>query len=464
MFIQLVTININKEGGVSIMKTMPEEFEPYPEFVRWGYTPDLKNEVIVTFRLTPAEGFTLDDAAGAVAAESSVGTWTTLYQWYDQDRINRLKGKAYEYKDLGDGSYLVRVAYPLELFEEGNMPAFLASVAGNIFGMKRVKGLRVEDIYLPLDFLRHFKGPSKGIQGIRSVMRIEKRPIIGTVPKPKVGYSPGEVERLSYELLVGGMDYVKDDENIASPSFCKFEERARAIMKSIERAEKETGERKAWFANITADIREMERRLKLVADYGNPYVMVDVVITGWSALTYIRDLAEDYGLAIHGHRAMHAAFTRNNYHGMSMFTLAKLYRIIGIDQLHVGTPEVGKLEAKTVDVIRNARVLREEVYTPDPEDLFHLQQPFGNMKPSFPVSSGGLHPGTVPEVIRRMGADIVIQVGGGVVGHPDGPRAGAAAARQSVEATMGGIDLLEYAKTHRELARALEKWGFVRPA
>ncbi|MEZ0346328.1 MAG: type III ribulose-bisphosphate carboxylase [Infirmifilum sp.] len=443
---------------------MPEEFEPYPEFVKWDHIPDLEREVVVTFRLVPGEGFTVDDAAGAVAAESSVGTWTTLYEWYDKSRINSLKGKAYQKKPLPDGSFLVRVAYPVELFEEGNMPAFLASVAGNIFGMKRVKSLRVEDIYLPKPFLDFFKGPSKGIPGIREVMRISRRPIIGTVPKPKVGYSPDEVERLAYELLIGGMDYVKDDENIASPSYCRFEERAKAIMKAIDRAERETGERKAWFANITADVREMERRLKLVAEYGNPYVMVDVVITGWSALTYIRDLAEEYGLAIHGHRAMHAAFTRNEYHGISMFTLAKLFRIIGIDQLHVGTPEVGKLEAKAVDVQRNARVLRDAAYVPDSEDFFHLNQPFGSMKPSFPVASGGLHPGTLPEVIRKMGEDIVIQVGGGVVGHPDGPRAGAAAARQAVEATLEGIDLSEYAKTHHELARAIEKWGFVRPA
>ncbi|QOJ79120.1 type III ribulose-bisphosphate carboxylase [Infirmifilum lucidum] len=443
---------------------MPEDFEPYPAFIKKGYTPDLDSEVVMTFRVMPAEDFTVEDAAGGVAAESSVGTWTILYQWYDQNRIDRLMGKAYEFHGLGDGSYIVRVAYPVELFEEGNLPVFLASVAGNVFGMKRVKGLRVEDIYMPPVFLKYFKGPSKGIAGVRETLKVSGRPIVGTVPKPKVGYSPEEVGRLAYELLVGGMDYVKDDENLASPSYCRFEERARAIMRAIDRAERETGERKAWFANITADVREMERRLKLVADYGNPYVMVDVVITGWSVLNYIRDLAEEHGLAIHGHRAMHAAFTRNPYHGISMFTLAKLYRVIGIDQLHVGTPEVGKLEAKAVDVVRNARVLREDPYVPDAEDTFHMRQPFNGMKPAFPVASGGLHPGTLPEVIRRMGIDLVIQVGGGVVGHPDGPRAGASAVRQAIEATLSGVDLGEYAKTHRELARALEKWGFVRPA
>ena len=442
---------------------MPVEFEPYPEFLKPGYTPDPESDVIATFRVTPAEGFTAEDAAGGVAAESSTGTWTTLYTWYDKARIDRLMGKAYEIKDLGDGSYLLRVAYPVELFEEGNMPGFLASIAGNVFGMRRVKGLRLEDLYLPRSFLEHFKGPSRGVRGVREVLKVEGRPIVGTVPKPKVGYSPDEVGKLAYEILTGGLDYVKDDENLVGPRYCRFEERARAIMKAIDRAEKETGERKVWFANITADVREMERRLKLIADYGNPFVMVDVVVTGWSALTYIRDLAEEHGLAIHAHRAMHAAFTRNPYHGISMFVLAKLYRIIGVDQLHVGTPEVGKLEARTVDVVRNARVMREAVYKPDPDDTFRLTQAFHHIKPALPVSSGGLHPGTLPEVIRVMGIDLVIQVGGGVVGHPDGPKAGAAATRQSIEAAIKGIPLSEYAKEHKELARALEKWGFVKP-
>ncbi|MEM4762379.1 MAG: ribulose-bisphosphate carboxylase large subunit, partial [Thermofilum sp.] len=321
-----------------------------------------------------------------------------------------------------------------------------------------------EDVYLPKSFLEHFKGPLKGLRGVREVFRIWDRPIAGTVPKPKVGYSPEEVGVLAREILAGGLDFVKDDENLTSPSFCRFEERARAIMKAIDAAESETGERKAWLANITADVREMERRLKLVADYGNPYVMVDVVVAGWSSLTYIRDLAEEHGLAIHAHRAMHAAFTRNPAHGISMFTLAKLYRVIGVDQLHVGTPEVGKLEAKTADVVRCARVLRDEVYEPDPEDPFRVEQPFHHVKPALPVSSGGLHPGTLPDVVRVMGRDVVIQVGGGVVGHPDGPRAGAAAVRQALEAVAAGIPLSEYAREHRELARALEKWGFLKPA
>jgi len=442
---------------------LPHSFEPYKQYIDKNYTPDPEKDVIAVFRIKPAPGFTVEDAAGGVAAESSTGTWTTLYPWYDTERVRKLSAKAYYFKDLGDGSWIVRIAYPVELFEKGNLPGFLASVAGNVFGMKRVAGLRLEDIYLPKVFLEDFKGPSKGIKGVRDIFKVYDRPIVGTVPKPKVGYSPEEVEKLATELLTGGMDYIKDDENLTSPSYCKFEARAKAIMRAIDKAEKETGEKKVWFANITSDIREMERRLKLVADYGNPYVMVDVVVTGWGALNYIRDLAEEYGLAIHAHRAMHAAFTRNPYHGISMYVLAKLYRIIGVDQLHIGTAGVGKLEGGKIEVIRYARILRETHFKPDPDDEFHLEQPMHHIKPAMPVSSGGLHPGNLPGVIEALGTDLVIQVGGGTLGHPDGPRAGAAAVRQSLEAILKGIPLDEYAKTHKELARALEKWGFAKP-
>ncbi|MEM1618481.1 MAG: type III ribulose-bisphosphate carboxylase [Desulfurococcaceae archaeon] len=438
-------------------------FESYHEYLSPGYQPDPENDVIAIFRVTPAPGFKIEEVASGIGAESSTGTWTTLYPWYDVDRVKKLSAKVYEILDLGDGSYLVKVAYPVELFEEGNMPGFLASVAGNIFGMRRASGLRLEDLYLPYSFLKYFKGPSKGAKGVRDIFKVYDRPIVGTVPKPKEGYTAEEVEKLAYEILEGGLDYIKDDENLASPSFCRFEARAKAIMKVIDRVEKETGEKKAWFANITADIREMEKRLKLIADYRNPYVMVDVVITGWSALTYIRDLAEEYGLAIHAHRAMHAAFTRNKYHGISMYVLAKLYRIIGVDQLHVGTAGAGKLEGEKLDVVRYARILREEHFKPDPDDVFHLEQKMYHIKPAMPVASGGLHPGNIPLVIEALGSDIVMQIGGGVIGHPDGPRAGARAVRQALEAIQKGIPLDEYAKIHKELSRALEKWGFVKP-
>ncbi|NJE60508.1 type III ribulose-bisphosphate carboxylase [Thermococcus sp. 21S7] len=442
---------------------MVEKFEIYDIYVDKDYEPNPKRDLVAVFRITPAEGFSIEDAAGAVAAESSTGTWTSLYQWYEKERWDDMSAKAYHFHDMGDGSWIVRIAYPIHLFEEWNMPGMLASVAGNVFGMKRVKGLRLEDIYLPEKFLREFEGPYFGKDGVKRIFDVRDRPIVGTVPKPKVGYSPEELEKLAYDLLSGGMDYIKDDENLTSPWYNRFETRAEVLMNVIDRVEDETGEAKSWFANITADVREMERRLEILADYGNPHAMVDVVVTGWGALEYIRDIAADYGIAVHGHRAMHAAFTRDPYHGISMFVLAKLLRVIGIDQLHVGTAGAGKLEGSKWDVIQIARIFREEHYVPDETDVFHMEQKFYHIKPAMPVSSGGLHPGNIEPVIDALGKDIVLQIGGGTLGHPDGPKAGAMAVRQALDAIMQGIPLDEYAKSHRELARALEKWGHVTP-
>ncbi|ASA78008.1 type III ribulose-bisphosphate carboxylase [Thermococcus sp. 5-4] len=442
---------------------MVEKFEIYDIYVDKDYEPNPKRDLVAVFRITPAEGFSIEDAAGAVAAESSTGTWTSLYQWYEKERWDDMSAKAYHFHDMGDGSWIVRIAYPIHLFEEWNMPGMLASVAGNVFGMKRVKGLRLEDIYLPEKFLREFEGPYFGKDGVKRIFDVKDRPIVGTVPKPKVGYSPEELEKLAYDLLSGGMDYIKDDENLTSPWYNRFETRAEVLMNVIDRVEDETGEAKSWFANITADVREMERRLEILADYGNPHAMVDVVVTGWGALEYIRDIAADYGIAVHGHRAMHATFTRDPYHGISMFVLAKLLRVIGIDQLHVGTAGAGKLEGSKWDVIQIARVFREEHYVPDETDVFHMEQKFYHIRPAMPVSSGGLHPGNIEPVIDALGKDIVLQIGGGTLGHPDGPKAGAMAVRQALDAIMQGIPLDEYAKSHRELARALEKWGHVTP-
>jgi len=443
---------------------MVEKFDKiYDYYVDTSYVPNRKRDVVAVFRVTPAQGFSIEQAAGAVAAESSTGTWTTLYPWYEQERWSDLSAKAYEFTKVGNNEWIVRIAYPVHIFEEWNMPGFLASVAGNVFGMKRVEWLRLEDLYLPERFLRDFKGPAFGIKGVRKKLGIEKRPLYGVVPKPKVGYSPEEVEHLAYELFSGGADFLKDDENITSPWYNRFEERAERITGVMEKVENETGEKKTWFANITADIREMERRLEILADLGNPHAMVDVVITGWAALEYIRDLAEDYDIAIHAHRAMHAAFDRNPKHGISMFVLAKLFRVIGVDQLHIGTAGVGKLEGGKWEVVQNKRIITESHYKPEENDVIHMEQKFYHMKPVFPTSSGGLHPGNIEPVIRTLGTDLVLQLGGGTMGHPDGPKAGAMAARQAIDAIMEGIPLDEYAKTHKELARALEKWGHVTP-
>ncbi len=429
-------------------------FEWYLEFVRKDYTPT-DDEIVAVFKAVPAEGMSMDDIAGRIASESSVGTWTTLTTL--KPHIRKLMAKAYVVRDDG----LIKVAYPLDLFELGSIPQLFSSVLGNIFGMRAIKRLKVLDIRFPKEYVKSFKGPGFGIQGVRDKLKVYDRPILATVPKPKVGLTTEEYGEAAYEILAGGMDLVKDDENLTSQKFNTFEKRLAAVMKAIDRAEKETGEKKGYLVNITAETKEMLRRLKLVADYGNGFVMVDILAAGYAAVQSVRDAAEEYGLAIHAHRAFHAAFTRPKDHGVSFYLIAKISRLAGVDHIHIGT-NVGKMQTDLRELRATQNVITKDKFVPENDETKEPQEWYG-MKPVFPVASGGLHPGVLPQLLDFMGKDIIIQVGGGVTGHPDGPLAGGKAVRQALEAYFKGIPLEEYAETHKELRAALEKWGKIRP-
>jgi len=426
--------------------------EWYGEFVGLKKKP-AENDLVALFHFEPAKGISREEALGRIASESSVGTWTTLARL--PPRIKRLKGMAFEVR-----GNLAKLSYPLELWERGNVPQLLSGVAGNIFGMKALANLRLIDVSLPKEYVRGFRGPQFGIPGVRRIFKEPKRPITATVPKPKVGFSAKEHAEVAYEAWVGGIDLVKDDENLASQRFNRFEERAERCAKMRARAERETGERKSALLNITAETNEMVRRAKLLHELGWEYAMVDVVTAGFAGLQSVREACEEYGLAIHAHRAMHAAFTRNPRHGVSMLFLAKLLRLVGVDQLHIGTA-VGKLVGTREEVKRIQGVITKQRV--DEGIPLNLSQDWLALKPVFPVSSGGLHPGLVPEVMSIFGSDIIIQAGGGIHGHPDGTRAGAMALRQAIEAVMEEESLEEKAGRHRELARALEKWGYLKP-
>jgi len=426
-------------------------FEWYLDFVDKEFEPT-ENHIIALFRITPAPGISLEEAAGRVASESSIGTWTTLTT-LTQD-MRSLMAKAYWF----NGPY-VKIAYPLGLFEEGSLPQLLSSVAGNVFGMRALRALRLVDIRFPAKYIEYFKGPQHGVEGVRRILRVKDRPITASVPKPKVGMDPQQYAEAAYQAWSGGIDLVKDDENLTSISINRFEDRLKAVMRMRDKAEAETGERKGWLANITGETSEMIRRAKLVADYGNHFIMIDILTAGWAALQTLRDVAEEYGLAIHAHRAFHAAFTRSKRHGVSMLVVAKLARLVGVDHIHVGTP-LGKMAATRREVLRIKNAITVGRIR---GGKLVLGQDWRYIKPVVPVASGGLHPGLIPRLIEVMGKDIMIQVGGGVWGHPRGGRAGAIAVRQAIDAAMNNVPLEEYAETHVELREALEKWGYVRP-
>jgi ribulose-bisphosphate carboxylase large chain len=208
-----------------------------------------------------------------------------------------------------------------------------------------------------------------------------------------------------------------------------------------KKAEDITGQKKVYVANITARVHNMLKRAEFVKAQGGRVAMMDIVTVGFSGVQHIRD--QNFGLILHGHRAMHGAFTHSSRHGIAMLPLAKIARLAGIDQLHTGTV-IGKMRGGAEEVSEINHCMRRQWH---------------DIKPTLPIASGGVHPGLVPEMVRLIGKDVIINMGGGIHGHPDGTRSGAMAARQAVEASMKNVDLQMYARENHELARALEKWG-----
>ncbi len=403
----------------------------YIDFVNLGYKPR-EDDVICDFRIEPL-GISMKEAAGGVAAESSIGTWTELSTM--KSYVEELHATVFT---LEKGQ--AKIAYPIELFEAGNIPNIFSSLAGNVFGLRAIKNLRLKDVHLPKKLVKTFKGPKYGIPGIRGILQVPQRPLVGTIIKPKLGLKTQDHATVAYEAWVGGCDIVKDDENLSNQSFNPFEDRAVKTLDVRDRAEDETGEKKIYMINVTAETEEMLRRAEFVEEQGGEYVMVDILTCGWSAIQTLRE--HDFNLVIHAHRAGHAAFTRNPRHGIAMRVISRIVRVLGLDQLHVGAV-VGKMSEEKSEVQENCDVLRGEMY---------------GLRPVLPVASGGLHPALVPSLVSIFGNDFVIQAGGGIHGHSGGTTSGARAMRQALDATMNDIPLKDYAESHEELGAALKLW------
>jgi len=421
------------------------------EYIDRNYKPT-KKDLICEYYLEP-EGVSFEVAAENIAGESSIGTWTDI-STMNEKIAKKLKPHIFF---LNQKKGIIKIAYPENLFEPGNMPQILSSIAGNIYGMKILKNLRLEDIAFTKKLINSFPGPAFGIPGIRKLLKVKKRPLVGTIVKPKVGLNEKQHAAVAYESWVGGLDVVKDDENLSSMPFNNFYERVRQTLKARDMAEEKTGEKKIYMPNITAETLEMLKRAKYVKKLGGEYIMIDILTAGYSGLQTLRQA--NLGLVIHAHRAGHAAVTRNHQHGMSMLTIAKIARLLGVDQLHIGTA-VGKMEGAAIEVEAIENEI-ENKFIHETKRLHILEQKWYNVKPVFAVCSGGLHPGMSSELIKIMGKNIIAQYGGGVHGHPEGTRAGAKAVRQSVEAVMQKKTLREFSRTHKELRLALDIWGEV---
>lgn len=447
----------------TVLASTPSISEKYQAGVRLYatdyYVPDyvpMNTDLLCAFRIQPKSGVDMIEAAAAVAAESSTGTWTEV--WSNQlTSIDYYKAKVYRIE--GDMAY---IAYPMDLFEENSIVNIMSSIVGNVFGFKAVSALRLEDMGIPTALVKTFPGPNIGIYDERARLNKWGRPLLGGTIKPKLGLSAKDYSTIIYECLVGGLDTTKDDENMNSQPFNRWRDRFLYGMEAIKRAEAETGEAKGHFFNVTSNsTEEALRRLDYIASQGSRYIMYDFLTAGFSASVDVFKRAGELGVIVHCHRALHAVFTRQKNHGIHMRVVAKWLRLTGGDHLHTGTV-VGKLEGSRAETLGIVDLLRERVTPVNTDRGVYFEQDFAGLKTVWPVASGGIHVLNIPELHTIYGNDAFFLFGGGTHGHPRGSRAGARANRVATEAIASGKTLEDAAKTCAELREAMELWGGVK--
>ncbi|MGE5096123.1 MAG: form I ribulose bisphosphate carboxylase large subunit [Betaproteobacteria bacterium] len=444
------------------------------KYAQMGYwQPDYEpkaTDVLALFRVTPQEGVDPVEAAAAVAGESSTATWTVV--WTDRlTACDAYRGKAYRVEPVpgNPGQYFCWIAYDIDLFEEGSVANLAASIIGNVFSFKPIKAARLEDMRFPVAYVKTYKGPPTGIVVERERLDKFGRPLLGATTKPKLGLSGKNYGRVVYEGLRGGLDFLKDDENINSQPFMHWRDRFLYCMEAVNRAQAATGEVKGHYLNITAGTMEaMYERAEFAKQLGSCIVMVDLVI-GWTAIQSISNWARANDMILHMHRAGHGTYTRQKSHGVSFRVIAKWLRLAGVDHLHAGTA-VGKLEGDPPTVQGYYDVCRESVTRENLARGNYFEQDWAGLRKVMPVASGGIHAGQMHQLIDLFGEDVVLQFGGGTIGHPMGIEAGATANRVALEAIIlarnegrdlkaeGPAILEAAARGCKPLAAALDTW------
>jgi ribulose-bisphosphate carboxylase large chain len=437
------------------------------------FEPDYEpkdTDVVCCFRITPQDGVDPEEAAAAVAGESSTATWTVV--WTDRlTACDKYRAKCYRVDPVPGNpeQHFAYIAYDLDLFEPGSIANLTASIIGNVFGFKPLKALRLEDMRLPVAYVKTFQGPPTGIVVERERLDKFGRPLLGATVKPKLGLSGRNYGRVVYEALRGGLDFTKDDENTNSQPFMHWRDRFLFCMEAVKRAEAMTGEVKGHYLNVTAaTMEDMYERAEFAKELGSVIVMIDLVI-GYTAIQSMARWARRNDTILHLHRAGHSTYTRQKSHGVSFRVIAKWMRLAGVDHIHAGTV-VGKLEGDPHTVKGFYDVLREDRNPMALEHGLFFDQDWASLRRTMPVASGGIHAGQMHQLLDYLGEDVVLQFGGGTIGHPAGIAAGATANRVAAEAMVlarnegrdylaEGPEILERAARHcRPLAQALEVW------
>ncbi|MFZ7131684.1 MAG: RuBisCO large subunit C-terminal-like domain-containing protein [Eubacteriales bacterium] len=386
----------------------------------------------------------------AIAEEQTTSTWTPIPG--ENQRIRQKHtGKVtavyalpdYEFvvpKDEVNRKYIVQIAFPSINFDP-QIPMLLSSLIGNI---AQVPYLKLMDIAFPQSWISGFKGPKFGIEGVRNLLSVHDRPFINNMIKPDLGWTPEEGAQMAYDVAVGGVDFVKDDELLpGNPSYCPLEDRVKAIMASLKRAYEETGEKTLYTPNITDDVSKLRDNALRAIDAGANALMMNFYTVGFSAAKMITEDPE-INVPVMAHIDYSGTTFGSPYQGItSPLLVGKLARMAGAD-MEIITSPYGKFPVVTTKYKQQVLAARQE---------------FFGMKAMLPLLSGGMTQGAVPITMNELGIDICLAAGGAIHGHPMGATAGAISMRQAVAATLQGVTLREYAKDHKELAAIVDTWG-----
>jgi 2,3-diketo-5-methylthiopentyl-1-phosphate enolase len=391
-----------------------------------------------------------------IALEQSTGTWarSPAETWEVREKYAARVIGLYEVPNLfqkpypEDGrNFIAMLAFPVE-----NIPtdvnALLTAVIGNIsMGAAYSQAVKLVDLWLPKSWVKDFKGPKFGIEGIREILKVPTRPVINNMIKPCTGIPPDVHAKLFYEAAAGGVDIIKDDELLSCQKYCDPLERVVKCREAIDKANSEKGEKTLYTVNITTRGDKILELAEKAIEHGANALMLNSA-AGYEAL---RMLVEDPSIKVPilFHPAVWGTYAAHPYAGMAYWVAAKLARLCGSD-LQLFPAYYGKFPGWTRDV--NVKIFST------------LRTKFYHIKRSFPGAGGGIHAGMVELAIKEWGFDQQIPAGAGVHAHPMGSRAGAMSIRQAIDAVMKGIPLDEYAKDHKELKVALEKWGYIRTA
>ncbi len=419
------------------------DVESLPESLPEGV--DDEKYVIATYYVCAPPRYNVYKIAPAMAVEQSTGTWVAVPGETEEVRrthvakvvgIYEIPHYEFELPNVDERNYIVQIAFPWVNFG-CQIPMLLTTVAGNISMGGKIK---LMDLKFPKSFTKGFKGAKYGIQGVRKILSIPKRPLLNNMIKPCTGFPAKVGAQLFYEVARGGADIIKDDELLADAPFNTLEERIPLYMESADRAEEETGEKTLFAVNITDRIPRVLENAERAIELGTNCIMINYLTAGISVL---RALAEDPSITVPilAHMDFAGTMYESHYSGIaSPLILGKLPRLAGADVIVFPAP-YGKAPYLKERYIQTAKT---------------MAYPFHHIAPVFPMPSGGIAPPMVDEVINDLGYDIVIGAGGAIHAHPMGPAAGARAFRQAIDAVVEGKTLDEAAEEHEELAQSIE--------